>query len=68
MSDYCESYLITVIFCDTDSGECLHRYSALPYIPNVGDTVKFEDGCYIVDALCHEFMRGYNTNIYVHKI
>ena len=46
MSDYCESYLITVTFCDTDSGECLHRYSALPYIPNVGDTVKFKDGYY----------------------
>lgn len=68
MFDYCESYLITATFYDTDSGERLHRYSALPYIPNVGDTVKFKDGYYIVDALLHEFVRGYNANIYVHKI
>jgi hypothetical protein len=68
MSDYCESYLITATFYDIDSDEYLYKCSALPYIPNVGDTVKLKEGYYIVDALCHEFVHGYNVNIYVHKI
>lgn len=68
MSDYCESHLITVTFYDIDSREYLHKYGALPYIPNVGDTVNLKEGHYIVDALCHDFVQGYNTNIYVRKI
>ena len=56
MSDYCRGYLITVTFYDADSGEYLHKYNSLPYIPNVGDTVRFMDGCYIVDSICHDFM------------
>lgn len=68
MSDYCRGYLITVTFYDNDSGEYLHKYNSLPYIPNVGDTVRFMDGCYIVDSICHDFMQGYDTKIYVHRI